>query len=445
MELSEKQAEQHLEEIKKDNYVDVAKKIGTKTAGNQGFQLAILDDMTAARLYVGSGLTKRFIDLLSNDMTRQWIHIPEDENDCIKKYMNKLGAKSKFKISLKSSLIFGGSLIFMVIDDGKRPDEPVDINNIKSIKKLTAFGRKYVTIEPTDYYFNATLPNYGDPEFFRLTMGNGEWIKVHESRCLAFHGEYYPEYELGASVTYQKYWGLSVLQSLHEVFEDYGIAFQAVLKSFTKFNMDVMKIKNLMQLLASKDGKKQLEARVQIMDLAKSISNTIVLDNDETFEVVAQQLNGVADTFVKIQETVSAMTGVPSNILMGMSVKGLNANGDAELRVYYDKIKSDQEEKLQPQLQRLTDYISMAKDCDVEQEDEYSICFNSLWQETESEKVEMRNKQAETDKIYVELGVVDPNEIRQSRFGDKTYSIETIVEGDAPILPEEDPMKSQDK
>ena len=48
----------------------------------------------------------------------------------------------------------------------------------------------------------------------------------------------------------------------------------------------------------------------------------------------------------------------------------------------------------------------------------------------------MRGEQAKTDEIYINSGVVDPNEIRTSRFGNGKYSVETVVEGDAPILPD---------
>lgn len=183
-----------------------------------------------------------------------------------------------------------------------------------------------------------------------------------------------------------------------------------------------------MQLLANPDGQKQLEARAQIFDLAKSVSTTLVLDSEEDFDVVSQSLTGgVSEAFAKIQETVAAMAGIPTNILMGTTSKGLNTNKDQETRLYYDRIKSDQEEEMLTQLEYLTKLISYSKDSKLDQNKEHSIVFNSLWQQTDEEKVEMRKKQAETDQIYIANGVYNPNEVRESRFGNGNYSIETEI------------------
>lgn len=415
--------------INNDGYVDIAKKLGTKVAGNNRFSLTLADDSLFAALYVGNGLTKRYIDLLVDDMTRQWFNIPEDTGGKILNYMKNLKTKPEIKKALKAAKLFGGSIVFMVIDDGLEPNKPVNINNIKSIKKLKCFSRKNVTIDHRNYYTDPALEKFGEPEFFTI-YSEGIPATIHESRCLVFQGEYYPHDELGLQTNYDKYWGLSSLQSLHEILESYGLALEALLRAFQKFNVDTLKIKNLMQLLSSPNGQKQLEARAQIFDLAKSVSTTLVLDSEESFEVITQSLTGASDVFAKIQETIAAMTGVPSNILMGTAIKGLNANGNGEMRIYYDKIRSDQEEELVPQLEYLTKLISYAKDSKLTSKQEFNIIPNSLWQQTDEEKIEMRKKQAEIDQIYITNGVYDQNEVRESRFGNDNYSIETRIQGE---------------
>lgn len=422
------------DEAKVDGYVDINKKIGQKTNAT-GFNLSLVSDSTIAALYVGNGLAKRYIDLLVDDMTRQWISIPEDTEGKMLNYLKSLKAKKQFKDALRCSKLFGGSIIFMVIDDGKEPNEPVDIKNIKSIKKLKHFSRKFVTIDFENYYSEPTSENFGEPEYFTINS-NGRLFTVHESRCLVFKGEYYPVDELGMQPSYERYWGLSVLQSIHEVLEDYGLALQALFRTLTKFNIDVLKIKNLMALLTSKNGQAQLDARVQMFDLSKSVSTTLLLDNEETFETISQAFTGVAEVFGKVESSLSGVTGVPCTILFGTSAKGLQADGSGELRIYYDKVNSDQEEEMLPQLEYLEELISYAKDANLNFSGEYNTKFNSLWQETESELVAMRSKQSETDERYVNMGAVDPNEIRNSRFGGDNYSIETEVEGDAPEAPE---------
>lgn len=427
------------DQLRADGYVDVAKKIGTGKTGNTGFNLKLANDSLFAAIYVGNGLAKRYIDLLVDDMTRQWIDIPEDTDGKMLKYMSKLKTKGCFKQALRKAKLFGGSIIFMVIEDGGLPNEPVNVNNIKSIKKLRTYSRKYVTIDEANYYSDPSQANFGDPQYFNINT-NGRIMSVHESRCLVFQGEYYPCEELGMQPDYGRYWGMSILQAHWESFENYGLALEALFKLLIKANVDVLKIKNLFKLLSTADGRKQLDARATTFDLAKSVSTTLVLDADESYESIAQALQGVAETFSKLESAIAGQTGIPGNIFFGTPTKGLNATGDNEQRTYYDKIKSDQEEEELEPLNKFTGYIAKAKDYKgakpAEGEDGFEIKFNKLWQQTEAEDVDMRYKQAQTDEIYANLGVIDPNEIRKSRFSG-TYSIETEVDGDeAPGLPE---------
>lgn len=416
-----------------DGYLDVAKKLGARDKTNSGFIVDMGNDQLFAELYVGNGMAKRFVDLLVDDMTREWIEIPEDTDGFLLKKMRNLKTKSQFKNALRVSKLFGGAIIFMVVEDGGEPNEPVNVNSIKTVSKLKFFSRSKVTIDPLNFYKDPTKSNFGDPEFFTVDIG-GKLITIHESRCLVFNGEYYPQDELRQQATYDKFWGLSILTALHEPFQDYGIAVQALFKSLVKSNVDVLKIKNLMKLLANPDGKKLLDARAQIFDIAKSVSTTLLLDNDESYESVSAAMNGVADVFQKLESTVTAMTGIPGNILFGTPTKGLNATGDNEVRIYYDKVSSDQEEEMLTPLQKLANYLVLAKDYKGAKIEEPEICFNPLWQMTDAQIVDMRNKQADTDQKYIESGVLDPNEVRENRFGGDNYSIETMVEGDAPDI-----------
>jgi hypothetical protein len=432
------------EALNTDGYVDCAKKLGTRKSGNTGFSLNLGDDSLFAALYTGNGLTKRYIDLLSDDMTRQWVTIPEDTDGIILNYLERLKAKKEFKNALRASKLFGGSIIFMVIDDGGEPNDPVNVNNIRSVQKLKFFSRKYVTIDTLNYYTDAASPKFGDPEFFTVTSGS-QVLTIHESRCLVFRGEYYPFDELGLQTNYETYWGLSILQSIHEELEDYGLAQQALMRLLTKANIDVLKIKGLMGLLSTPDGLKQLDARITSFDLAKSVSTTLLLDNEENFDSVNQTLTGVAETFTKSQTALFGVMGVPP-MLFGIQGKSLGGNDDNQLRLYYDRIKSDQDEEMLDPFDKLKGYIVKAKDSKVNENQEYNIKFNSLWQQTENEKVTMRKEQAETDQIYINNGVVGPEEVRESRFGGGTYSIETEAEGEVDLgeIPQEPKAKENE-
>jgi hypothetical protein len=97
------------------------------------------------------------------------------------------------------------------------------------------------------------------------------------------------------------------------------------------------------------------------------------------------------------------------------------------------------------QIEKLNNYIVLAKDSKLDSKKDYTVKFNPLWQQTDSEKVEMRYKQAQIDEIYMNCGVFDPDEVRKNRFGDGNYSIETIVEGNAPEITDPTIMSNGNK
>lgn len=419
-----------MDSINLDGYYDVAKRIGVNSENNEGFILNRRSIQDFATFYRGDGLTKRFINLLSDDMVREWFTIPEDPSGELLKRIKRLKAKKHIEKALKSAKLFGGSIIFMAIDDGGKPNQKVNINNINKITSLKVFSRKNIQLDTTQICTDPNSEYFGDYEYFNIIFNNlneavGE-TTIHRSRCLIFEGEYCPEESPDSSIS-DHFWGTSTLESLHKLFKSYGLALEALLEVFVKFNIDVLKIKNLMALLSSKNGEKMLEERVNILERNSSVNRKVVLDSEESFEVVAQNLTGVADTFTKIQETVTAMTGVPSNILMGVSLKGLNVSGDGEMRIYYDKIRSHQTKEIVPELEYLVTLLSHCKDLNIKESYDYTVVPNSLWQQSEEEKVKIRKEQSETDRVYLEKGVVTPEEVRDSRFGNKNYSIDTEI------------------
>src|SRR5690606_12740310 len=63
------------------------------------------------------------------------------------------------------------------------------------------------------------------------------------------------------------------------------------------------------------------------------------------------------------------------------------------------------------------------------------IVPNPLDEMTEAETVDMQLKKAQTDEIYLRDSVLDPSEVRESRFGGDKYSLETKL--DKTINPED--------
>jgi phage-related protein (TIGR01555 family) len=192
----------------------------------------------------------------------------------------------------------------------------------------------------------------------------------------------------------------------------------------------VLKIPNLTTIMASQCGDQNVLKRLNILNLSKSTTNTMLLDGDETYEKLSTNVSGVADLIDRFMQALSAVSKVPCTLLFGRSPAGMNATGESETRNFYDAIKTEQETKLRGVLEKLIRYIMISKDgpFDGIEPEFWSLQFVPLWQNTQEQDALTRRTVAETDAIYIDRGVLTPEEVAISRYGGNKWSMNTEID-----------------
>lgn len=100
---------------------------------------------------------------------------------------------------------------------------------------------------------------------------------------------------------------------------------------------------------------------------------------------------------------------------MGRSAAGLNATGEMDLTAFYNSVARDQENKLKPCLLRIYRLMALTMGIDP---DSVVVECRPLVELTESERADLILKHAQADKLYVDSGVLTPEEVALSRFSD---------------------------
>ena len=369
-------------------------------------------------LYRSDGLAKRIINLPSNDIFRAWFKIEGDTDGEIELKLRELDAKKHLKQAFRLARLFGGSLAIMGIDDGQTYEKPVKESAIKGVEHLHVFDRWRMTVNTADLYLDPANDKYGMPERYLVTPLYGNPFYVHESRVLRFEGEPVTDIiRIG-----NQGWGDSVLQSCWDRLRALGESYGNLEHIVDEFIIGLMTINNLQEMIAG--GKEKIiQKRLNMVDITKSVMNTVLLDDKETYQRISATTTGLGEVMDKIIEALSAVTGIPVCLLMGRSQAGLSNDEGSQVRFYYDMISGLQEEEVYPQLNRLTNYINLGLGSPLG--DEWFVRFNPLWQPTEKQIVEQRKMQAEADAIYLTAGVVLPEEVALSRFGGDFYSHDT--------------------
>lgn len=420
-----------------DGWMNPLSGLGTKEIDkvNQSFYRACpwftfieLDEM-----YRSEGLTRRIIDIIPSDMIRQGWEVEGDADNLLNQKLDLLNAKKKLANLITWSRLYGGAIIVLGIADGRPLDQPVDLLNIRNVVWMHVFDRWQTMIDLPYLCQDLNSENYGYPEYYQIQdIRSGADFLVHHSRVLRMDWGQLPPREK----YWNQGWGDSAIIPIYNELRNYGLSIANTSLMMQDFVNGVLKIPGLSNSLVTSGDcgngsiQNQIFQRIDLANITKSTAQMMALDGDESYEKLSTNVSGVADIIDRFMLTVCSVTGIPATLLFGRSPAGLNSTGESDIRNYYDMIKQLQELKLKPLLEKLNTYIMLSKDGDfggMELEN-WNIQFTPLWQNTEEQEATLRRTVAETDSIYIDRGVLDPNEVAISRFGGDRWSMNTIID-----------------
>jgi hypothetical protein len=355
--------------------------------------------------------------------------------------MEELGAIEAVTRALQYERAYGGAVILLGINDGKGSlTTPLDEENIKDITWLNVFsGGKNGEAIAWDYYNDPKSAKFGQPEIYRIrnhlpsNRGNRKPLiaefDVHESRLLVFPGT-----EVSRRVRMRNQgWGDSIFVRLDEAMSQYSQTWGGVANLMAQLHIDVLKMSGLAVGLAadkSSRGSKTLMNRANTINQTKGIARMLVIDAEEEFLRETASLSGVHDVLREFAVRLAAAADMPVTLLMGTSPGGMNATGESDIRFFYDRIGARQKRHLLPLLKRLYKLVMLAKEgpCDGIEPEMWNIKFNPLRQLSELEQAELRKMVAETDKVYIDAGVLSAEEVAASAYGGSEWSMERTID-----------------
>ena len=328
---------------------------------------------------------------------------------------------------------YGGGAILVGAQDGQSFDKPLNEGSITTIPWVKVLRPRECW--PASYYNSAKsaqTEKFGEVKSYRVqrdTLGGGssQVLEVHESRIIPFYGVVVSTRQRSA----RNSWGDSVLNRVIDKVSDYQASFQAAGILVQDFAQAVFKLVGLADLMAQgDDGDEIIINRSRAVDMARSVSRALFIDKDEEFERKATPVTGLSDILDRLSIRIAAAARMPVTVMMGQSPAGLNATGASDIRIWYDQVKRDRTKHLLPKANRLVRLFMLAADSPAKGKEpkRWSLTFPSLWQMTDSEEADLRNKQADTDKKYIEAGVLLPEEVAVSRFGGDKWTMETQLD-----------------
>lgn len=374
--------------------------------------LGRLQEEVLEGLYRTDGLARRIIDIPVDDSLRSWIKA----DDTLLKEHKRINLKGTLIDAAKWSRLYGGAIIVLFVDDGKEFHEPLNKDGIRQVLQLRVYEKKKLSFVGTDVDTDPFSTNFGLPEFLTVFPDYGTSFKVHHTRFFRFDGLSLPSDERQRN----NGWGESVLHPIYESLKSYGITMQSSANIVRDFVQVVIGIKGLTEML--RQGQDDLIARrASIIDLTRSVSNTIFTDADgETYSKQASSVAGLGDLWDRFSQQICAVTGIPVTKLFGQSPGGFNSTGESDIRQYYDTVDAYRRDDLEPFINWINDILMCQRNTKEKIKD---LAWNwpPLWQPTESEQADLKLKLAQSDLIYIDRNAVDAEYLFHLRYGQDSY------------------------
>ena len=389
----------------------------------------VLDQEQLEAAYRTDWVARKICQRPAFDVTRAWRHweASPEQIEKIEEHEKLHGLQRKLMKVKEKARLYGGAALIMGVNQG-RFNDPLDIDSVglDDLKFVHVVERWRLAAGPR--VREITSPWFGEPSFYERnnvetadppggipnpglpTLGYkpGEPIWIHPSRVIQFVGLEYPDMENA-----QDSWGDSVLQPVAEAIKSTGIVTSAISAMVSSANLDVISVPGLTSRLQTAEGTQALTNRFTQANMAKSVLNALLLDDNEKWERMQLNVSGLGDLIEAYLRFCSGAADFPYSLLVGDSPGGLNATGDNLVRNYYDKISAEQAMDVTPAMHRLDEVLIRSalgtRDPNIYFE------WNPLWQSTESEKADVYLKKAQVFQIDVQAGLIHPETLAQAR------------------------------
>ena len=350
-------------------------------------------------LYASSWAGAKLVDIPIDDALREGRKLTDlngSELKAFEKYYIDLD--EKINTALKWARVFGSSAIIVVSrdDDLSKPLNQLRKGDILNFAIMGDDMLSSVTLDR-----NPLSPTYLQPEYLLVAQTSQQ---IHKSRYILLDGidTTIRQKELNGG------FGTSIFERVFKNIEDSMQTSSVIRNLIEQSSLDVAKIDGLNEAVGN-NQEDLAQKRIEMVSQMKSILNTIALDTNDDYVNITKNFAGLNEIQMGFFQILCAGADIPFTRFMGKSADGMNATGEGDLRNYYDMVKSKIQRQQLRKIYNFTDRLVcmhlFGKDILPDYE------FNTLYQKTEKEQLEINKMRAETHQIYLDNSVINEEEV----------------------------------
>jgi phage-related protein (TIGR01555 family) len=400
-----------------DSYSNTITAMGSSGDKSSGSRFIPTPDLTSSELnwmYEQDAMASRIVDRLPDDATREGVFLTGTDTDVdfasIQSELEDLNAVGQVADAWRWSRLYGGALLVMVVNDGLKMEEPLDLSHADKLASLQVIESPYII--PSGWNPGLGARAFRNPSHYDITVpfGSRSIRRVHRTRAIRFDGVRVPP----TRMIERNGWGPSILDRVRTEVVQLGNVMGYSRNIMHDLSLLLLKIEGFRRMLAGSEEDKQ-EARAVIESIKWNADNlhTIALDSKDDYVELSRTVSGLEALLDKFIDALVRATDMPRTVLLGEQPTGLNASADSEIRSWFDYVASQQRLTLTPVLTRLLTVLFQIRANQGETiPDEWVVNYNPLWQPTEKERAETYATRASADEVYLMHDIVSADEVR---------------------------------
>ena len=367
--------------------------------------------------YFSHGLAQTIVDRPADDSVARGLEIEGDDDDLMKDEYDRLDVLSHVADAVRWARLYGGAILLLVAKDGGDFIDPLNLDGLETIEEIRIYD--VTCVKNPGKYYNDPLntDTFGKIEFYTITPPGAQSFDVHETRLIPISSDPIP---VGYTSVHGVPWlGRPVLTACIDDLERYYQALQWSARLIERKQQAIYNMSGLGEMFANGDDE-IVRNRINMVDLVRGNLNSVVVDKDDTYNVLNLGLDGLQTLINEFQISISADSKIPVVILFGKSTTGLNNTGAGDLEAYYGMVGQLQKVIVKPALEKLTAILYIQKSLAGKIPDKWTLEFNPLWQPTDAEKAQTDNleAQANTSKVNALMtlmnnSILAPEEVRK--------------------------------
>lgn len=398
-----------------DSFANFAARVGVGTdnqSSNSSYQFDFIsrNRIKLEAMYRSSWIVGQAVDVVAEDMTRAGIEITgdnvdPDDKERLYRALQKLGVWDKVSDTIKWARLYGGAIAVLLIDGQNmatqlRP-ETVSKGQFKGLYVLDRWMcQPSLTEKVTEFG-----PHFGEPLNYTVTTSQTPLDRkvIHYSRVVRIDGVDLP-YQQRFS---EQGWGQSVIERLYDRLVAFDSTTQGAAQLVYKAHLRTLSVEGLREILAAGGpAERALLRNVEMIRRLQSNEGITLVDTKDKFETHQYTFSGLDNVLLQFGQQLSGALQIPLVRLFGQSPAGLNATGEADMEMYRDNIKQQQERRLRSPFDTIID-VTWRSELGSEPPKDLAHEFRSLAQMSDVEKATVANTVADAVTKAFDLQAID--------------------------------------